>query len=138
MTQIYFYSGAANKLNTACKITAKAIQQDLKVIIYTIDPVVIEQLDTLLWTFSPSSFVPHVRIHDKLAKVTPVLLGHEIEQISGYDVLLNLHHQCPSNFDGFQRVVEIAENSSEDKQVARIRYRFYQEKGYVINHYKLG
>ena len=98
---------------------------------------IIERLDKLLWTFSATSFIPHARIDGRLACVTPVVIGHEIEKIDGYDVLLNLHNQCPPEFDHFQRVIEIAGNTTEDKQIARMRYRFYQEKGYKINHYKL-
>lgn len=137
MTEIYFYSGAADKIYTACRLSAKAVQQGLTVMIYTLDTTLIEQLDKLLWTFSPTSFIPHCRAHDKLAHVTPVMLGHEIAQIAHHDVLLNLHDQHSPLFDRFNRLIEIASINSEDKMAARKRYRFYQENGYKIYHYKL-
>ncbi len=37
MTQIDFYSGADDKLHTACRLSAKVVQQDLKVTIYIPD-----------------------------------------------------------------------------------------------------
>ena len=137
MTEIYFYSGAADKFYTACRLSAKAVQQGLKVMIYTLDTAFVDRLDKLLWTFSPTSFIPHSRVNDKLANMTPVVLGHEIAEITHHDVLLNLHDQHPPSFDRFNRLIEIASNKPEDKTAARKRYRFYQENGYKIHHYKL-
>ena len=137
MTEIYFYSGAADKTYTACRLSAKAMQQGLNVIIYTLDTALVDQLDKMLWTFSPTSFIPHCRTHDKLAHATPVTLGHEIKQIKHHDVLLNLHDQHTPSFDRFDRLIEIAGIQSEDRIAARKRYRFYLENGYKIHHYKL-
>lgn len=137
MTEIYFYSGATDKTYTACRLSAKAMQQGLKVMIYTLDTALIDQLDKMLWTFSPTSFIPHCRTDDKLAHATPVTLGHELTQIKHHDVLLNLHDQHAPSFDRFDRLIEIAGTQSEDKTAARKRYRFYQESGYKIHHYKL-
>jgi len=137
MTQIYFYSGATDKLRTVCKISAKALLKNLKVVIYTMDIATIDQLDKLLWDFSATSFVPHARINDKPASEVPVVLGGEINQITDYDVLINLHDKCPPDFDRFQWLVEIAGISPEDKQAARIRYRFYKKNGYKITYLKL-
>lgn len=137
MTDIYFYSGAADKFYTACRLSAKAVQQGLKVMIYTLDAALIERLDKLLWTFSPTSFIPHGRVNDKLGNITPVILGHEIAQITHHEVLLNLHDQHPPSFSRFDRLIEIASTKPEDKSAARKRYRFYQENGYKINHYRL-
>lgn len=137
MTEIYFYSGAADKSYTACRLSAKAVQQGLKVLIFTLDTTFADRLDKLLWTFSPTSFIPHSRINDKLADMAPVVLGHEVPKIIHHDVLLNLHDQHPPSFDHFNRLIEIASNKPEDKTAARKRYRYYQESGYKIYHYKL-
>ena len=48
MTLIDFYSGSNNKLHTACRLSAKVMQQDLKVTIYIPDNSIAEQLDNLL------------------------------------------------------------------------------------------
>lgn len=136
MTQIYFYSGATDKLHAACRLSTKAVQQDLKVMIYSQDDALLDRLDKLLWTFSATSFMPHCRVNDTLAKVTPIIMGREITQ-TNYQVLLNLDADCPPVFDHFERLIEIAGVTAQDKQAARERYRFYQTQGYEINHYKL-
>ncbi len=139
MTQVSFYSGSDDKLKTACRLCAKATQQEMKVMIYSPDDAMIDQLDELLWTFSAGSFVPHCRMSDdeKVIDMTPVILSNQIHAGNHFDVLLNLDRQPPSQLDQFERIIEIADNSEEDKLAARERYRFYKEAGFEIQHFKL-
>ncbi|PXW87248.1 DNA polymerase III chi subunit [Nitrosomonas sp. Nm84] len=139
MTQIFFYSGSNDKLKTACRLCAKAVQQKMSVIIYIPDTALIEQLDELLWTFSATSFIPHcVKQSDKqMTDMTPVILSDQIHPDDHFDVLLNLHHQPPPLRDQFDRLIEIAGVAHEDKLAARERYRFYKDAGYEIQHYNL-
>lgn len=138
MTQIDFYSGTDDKLHTACRLSAKAVQQGFKVLIYTPDDALAERLDKLLWTFSSTSFLPHCRSDDKLAGVTPVIFGCHAEKLPHDDVLLNLHIEYPPFFSRFRRLIEITGTTPEDMQAARERYRFYHDRGYEIRHHKLG
>ncbi|MBP6354590.1 MAG: DNA polymerase III subunit chi, partial [Nitrosomonas sp.] len=110
MTQIYFYSGSSDKLKTACRLCAKAVQQNMSVMVYTPDMATIKQMDELLWTFSPTSFIPHCRLQedDSLIKVTPVILSDVMPIDVQFDVLLNLHRQYPPEFDQYKRLIEIA------------------------------
>lgn len=138
MTEIDFYSGYEDKLHTACRLAAKAVRQGLKIMIYTTDAAMTEQLDKLLWTFSPADFIPHCRAEDKLAGVTPVILGHMVTKLPHDDVLLNLDVDNPPFFSRFRRLVEITGTTAEDTRAARKRYRFYRDRGYEIRHHKLG
>ncbi|MEQ1815326.1 MAG: DNA polymerase III subunit chi [Nitrosomonas sp.] len=139
MTQIYFYSGSNDKLQTACRLCAKAVKQNMKIMVYSPDATVLERFNELLWTFSPTSFIPHCTLQDdpQLLNVTPVILSGQIPQDSHYDVLLNLHQKHPPLFNQFNRIIEIAGVSHEDKLVARERYRFYKDAGYEIQHFNL-
>lgn len=139
MTQINFYSGSANKLMTACRLCAKAVQQGLRVIVYTPDNSLIEQFDQLLWTFSSTSFIPHCRNDDdaSLVQQTPVILSDRIQSDTTFDVLLNLYHQLPPRFNEFKRIIEIAGTTDEDKSAARERYRRYKNEGFDVQHYQL-
>ncbi|MDE2389563.1 MAG: DNA polymerase III subunit chi [Betaproteobacteria bacterium] len=139
MTQIYFYSGSNDKLQTACRLCAKAVQQNMTVLIYTSDETLLDQLDQLLWTFSPTSFIPHcdLREDNELVSATPVILGNRIPADRQFDVLLNLHLQQPPAFDQFNRLIEIADTSPEGKQAARGRYRFYKDGNYPVQHFNL-
>lgn len=138
MTEIDFYSGGGDKLQTTCRLIAKAVRQGLKLMVYSSDAAMIGRLDKLLWTFSPADFIPHCRTNDKLAGVTPVVLGHQCGELLHDDVLLNLDTEHPPFFSRFQRLIEITGITPEDTQAARKRYRFYKDRGYEIRHHKLG
>ncbi len=138
MTEIDFYSGGGNRLDIACRLVAKVVRKGFRIMIYTPDLAMIEQIDNLLWTFSPIDFIPHCRVDDKLADVTPVILGHRATRLPHDEVLLNLDIENPAFFSRFRRLIEIAGTKPEEAEAARKRYRFYQDRGYEIRHHKLG
>ena len=138
VTEIDFYSGGGDRLDIACRLVTKAMRKGFRIMIYTPDLAVIEQLDNLLWTFSPTDFIPHCRVDDKLAGETPVILGHRANEFPHDEVLLNLDTENPAFFSRFRRLIEIAGTRPEDMEAARKRYRFYQDRGYEIRHHKLG
>ncbi|ABI58872.1 MULTISPECIES: DNA polymerase III subunit chi [Nitrosomonas] len=139
MTQIDFYTGATDRLLIACRLCSKAVQQGLKTVVYIPDAELANRFDKLLWTFSPTSFVPHCQADDKLAGVTPVILNNQLEmpEVAYFDVLLNLDAAIPSGFEHFKRVVEIVDEIEDSKLHARKRYRRYQELGHDIRHHRL-
>lgn len=139
MTQVDFYTGATDRLLIACRLCAKAVQQGLRVVIHIPDKELVDRFDKLLWTFSQMSFVPHCRMTDKLAEVTPVILNNqsELPDATRFDVLLNLDTVTPSGFEHFKRIVEISDEAEDNKQYARKRYRHYQELGHDVRHHKL-
>lgn len=136
-TEIYFYSDAPNKLHTACRLCVKAVQQGFRVLVYTVDVPLMDHFDKLLWTISPTSFIPHCRAESKLAQVSPIVLSNRVDCTIHNEVLLNLHDACPPSFNEFQRLIEITDMSNEDKLAARKRYRFYQTEGYKIHHHQI-
>ncbi|MEY3121316.1 MAG: hypothetical protein RI993_141 [Pseudomonadota bacterium] len=144
VTRVDFYTGAANKLLVACHLCEKATQQKLKTRVDVADTTVANQLDKLLWTFSPTSFVPHCLTSDELAEVTPVVLCIELlrteftqTDVIHYDVLLNLSTEIPPGAEIVKRVIEVVDKTDLDKQLARKRYRYYQAQGYDIHHHCL-
>ena len=137
MTLIDFYSGSNDKLHTACRLSAKVIQQNLKITIYIPDTKTADRLDNLLWTFSSTEFIPHCRVDDKLAFETPVTISQNEEILPHDNVLINLHDGHPPFFSRFLRLIEISETTIEDTEAARTRYRFYKDRGYEIRHHKL-
>ena len=137
MTLIDFYSGSNDKLHTACRLSAKAIQKNLKVTIYIPDSKIADHLDNLLWTFSSTVFIPHCRVDDKLAFETPVTISQNDKSFTHDNVLINLHDEHPPFFSRFLRLIEISGTTIEDTKAGRTRYRFYKDRGYEIRHHNL-
>ena len=132
MTRIDFYFEAEDKLQVACRLAAKALQQKLRVLIYAQDEARAQTIDKMLWTWQATGFVPHCMTRSPLAAETPVLITHDPEDTPHDEVLLNLHSEWPPAFSRFQRLVEIVGRDEEDREAARARFRFYRDRGYEI------
>jgi DNA polymerase-3 subunit chi len=137
MTRIDFYHDAGDKHLVACKLAAKARQQNLRVLIYSRDDVVVQQIDKMLWTFQAVGFLPHCMATHPLAGQTPVLLARDGDTLPHDEVLVNLDLEYPPAFARFQRLVEIVGAEDADRQAARQRYRFYRDRGYPIQSHSL-
>lgn len=137
MTRIDFYSNAEPKLQVACQLAAKAVQQSLRVLILVPEEATARALYKLLWTFSATGFLPHCMAHDALAAETPVLIARDCDALPHDEVLLNLALESPGPFSRFQRLIELVASDEADKQAGRARFRFYRDRGYEIHHHDL-
>ena len=137
MTRVDFYSNAEPKLQVACQLVAKAIQQQLRVVVYAPDENTARGFDKLLWTYQAIGFVPHCMAHHALSLETPVVIAREDAEMTHYQVILNLHADSPPSFSRFERLVELVGTGDEDRRLARDRFRFYRERGYEIHHHDL-
>ncbi len=138
MTEVFFYSNVENKLQMACTLTSKALKLGMRVMLLTPDAAETERLSKLFWTTPSTGFVPHCRNGDRLAPVTPVIVDHVAEPLVHDEVLVNLCDQMPAFFSRFQRLVEIVGTGDADREAARVRYRFYRDRGYEIRTHQLG
>jgi len=132
MTSIDFYFNADDRLQVACRLAAKALKQGSRMLIYAPDADTAGRLDTLMWTWPATGFVPHCRAQAPLAAETPVLIASGEETPEGCELLLNLGAECPPHFERFARLLEVVSVSDEEKASGRSRYRFYKERGYAI------
>lgn len=138
MTRIDFYLNAPQKLHVACKIVAKAVRQQMRVMIMAPDEAVAREIDRLMWTIPPTGFLPHCTDSDPLASETPVLIARSMEMHHHDDLLLNLGSHPPAAFSRFKRLIEVVSHSDDaDKQSARERFRFYKDRGYELFHHDL-
>jgi DNA polymerase-3 subunit chi len=92
----------------------------------------LEALDTQLWTFAPDTFLPHVRTGHPEASHTPIVLTDKEDDVRHYELLVNLDAQRPPFFARFERLVEIVGIDEASKEPARLRYRFYKDRGYPL------
>ena len=51
------------------------------------------------------------------------------------DVLINLQQSQSTIFSRFKRLIEIVGADESDKVLARVRYKFYRDRGYEIRSY---
>ena len=137
MTKVDFYTGAADKLETACLLSHKAMQNGLRVLVHSPDQATTEQLDQMLWQYPAAAFIPHCLSNDEHAADIPVIIGHLPEPFPHSEVLISLHNICLPFFSRFERVIEIVGKDTEDARLGRERYGFYRERGYEMRHFDL-
>lgn len=138
MTSIDFYFNAGDRLEVACRLAGKALQQKKRVLIYAPQPELAQKLDRLLWTAQAVSFIPHCAAHDALASETPVLITSDDEApVHACEVLLNLSADCPRFFERHERLLEVVPQDDAERQAARARYAFYRDRGYAIRNHDL-
>jgi DNA polymerase-3 subunit chi len=131
VTSIDFYFNAADRLQVACRLAAKALAERKRVLIYAPDTELATRLDRLMWTWPATGFVPHCAAHDALAAETPVLIGGD-DETADIPILLNLSADCPPHFASFERLLEVVGADEAGREPARARFRTYKSRGYAI------
>lgn len=96
----------------------------------------LENLDTLLWQFSDTSFVPH-QIVDKDNHINiqqyavHLLISENLAHAENEepDVIVNLSRELLPATPQTSRRAELVECDEVDKQAARSRYKHYRDNG---------
>jgi DNA polymerase-3 subunit chi len=139
MTEISFYVSKSatlkDRLLLACRLTQKAYDKGWHVHIHTDSQATSQRLDELLWTWHPSSFLPHA-----LAENTGqerIIIGHNYEPTDNCDYLINLSNTKPEFFSRFVRMGEIIDQSQDLLTDGRKRYAYYRERGYTLKYHQL-
>jgi len=118
-----------------CQLVDKIWHQGYRIYIHTDSLPRAKLLDEILWTFKQDSFIPH-DIYDVEEDVdmmsVPVWIGFNNKVCEQTDVLINLTTEIPEKVDNFQRIAEIVDDSNNDRQKGRERYRLYRDKDYTL------
>jgi len=134
---VEFHTGLADPLGFACRMLRKAQRQGHRVLV-TLPGQRLNELDSLLWTFDPQSFVPHVRVpqaQPDLAARTPIWLCEQAPGGPVPPVLLNLGAPLADGLERFQRLIEIVGHGADEAQGGRERWRSYRAQGLEIKHH---
>jgi DNA polymerase-3 subunit chi len=66
-----------------------------------------------------------------------LLLDADAQVQPEFPILVNLADDVPVGFEQFQRVIEIVSTDEQDRNMARLRWRHYTERGYTITRHDL-
>ena len=140
MTEVMFHLNVPDRLDYACRLLRKAHAQGAKVVVSAL-PATLAKFDSLLWTFEPTGFVPHVHVPLGATLAahlhgTPIWLVERVEQAPHHEVLLNLGDDLVAGFESFERVIEIVPEEELPKQAARRRWKHYADRGYVLKRHE--
>jgi DNA polymerase III subunit chi len=91
----------------------------------------------ILWQQNQTSFLPNVHANHTLAAQTPVVIHWQNQPVIQDELLINLSASQPSFFSQFTQLVELVGEDEHDKTAARVRYKFYRDRGYEIKNIDL-
>ena len=143
MTRVNFYIlpvvEALARLRFACRLTEKAFGKGHKVYLHAVDESQAQQMDELLWTYRPSSFVPHTVLAGSEVRTmeAPVAIGYGSDPGPYHDVLVNLALDIPNFFSRFERVTEIVTEDEAIREAKRENFRFYRDRGYPSENHRI-
>lgn len=120
-----------------CKIAEKAYQEQHRVMILTNDSTQSQTLNSLLWTFSDESFVPHALSPDESISVLIQDKHSDYKNLKNYAIVINLSDEliAPNTVGSLnlQRIIEIVDAQPEVKRCARNKYKYYREKNIELH-----
>jgi DNA polymerase-3 subunit chi len=139
MTRVGFYVVQAaepgQRLSVAVRLADKAFQRGHRIFINAADEAQARALDELMWSFRPSSFLPH-GLHGQEHSDT-VAIGWGQEPHKHSDLLINLQLEIPSFFSRFARVAEVVTQDPDSLDALRASWTFYKERGYQLEKHDL-
>jgi len=139
MTRIDFYvvktAGADARLNVAARLTEKALGRGHRIFINCESAEQLSALDSYLWEFKATSFVPHEVASNQTDE--RVVLGFEQGPETHNDVLINLALSPPSYFAQFERVAEVVTQDATSLDALRSAWRHYRVRGYPLQKHEL-
>ncbi len=139
MTRIDFYvleaSDQSELGKLACRLTEKALATGSRVYIACRDEDQTEQLDTNLWDFRHTSFIPHSREHDDEA--VPVTLGAGSPPLHHHDLLINLSNKLLDGYARFERILELVPADHQSRAASRELFSHYRDRGYPLQTHRI-
>jgi DNA polymerase III subunit chi len=121
-------ASARQRWTFACRLTEKAYLKDLKIVIVSDTLADAQALDELLWTFNERSFIPHKVCIDEQS-VDPATAVHLTVEtaIPTADLLVNLAHRLPAQFQRYSRIAEVIDADEERRRQGRERFKAYRD-----------
>jgi DNA polymerase-3 subunit chi len=141
--KIEFYILAAptrqEALRWVCQLTEKSYHNQESIFIHTENNQDAAYLDQLLWTYRDDGFIPHHLHHPEPIQDcrAPIHIGETSPNEAFQGVLFNLNSRFTLSHLSYSRVVEIVFPDPNVQQLARERYRQYQQTGHELLTYKI-
>ncbi len=139
-TQVMFYlldeDNSEQKLQLAmlhtCFQAAHYYRQNQRVFIYCQDQQLAHQIDELLWSFEPDSFVPHNLIGEGTKQGSAVEISWQAPT-NRRPVLINLTSTVPHFAHQFSQIIDFVPSDEQLKQSARERFKAYRQLGFQVD-----
>lgn len=139
MTRVGFYvvkaAGEGQRLQVASRLADKAFARGHRIFINAASQAQAGELDELLWSFRPASFLPHGLIGAQHSE--RIAIGWGQDPGDHNDLLINLQLDIPGFFSRFRRVAEVVTQDESSLSALRESWKFYRDRGYELEKHDL-
>lgn len=135
MAKISFYlfeKSPERQVESTCRLCRKILKKSEKIWLLSENLELQQQLDDRLWSFDPTSFIPHA-INDTNA---PICISEYLPEQSDW-IIFNFNDQALEQFEKFSHIIEIIENNDVARQLGREKFKQYRRLGIEPKTYKL-
>jgi DNA polymerase III subunit chi len=133
MTKVEFIFNVDNKLVKTANICEAALVKGHQLTIFSPDETLRVAISQQLWCSANTRFLPNCDVDHQHSQHAPIHLAVDGAGLLQDDILFNFHQEVPVFFGRFRKLIELVGVDEEDKVCARIRYKFYRDRGYEIN-----
>lgn len=136
MAVIQFYHLLTTPLERALpKLLEKASQGKFRTLLLAESDERVDQLNQLLWTYDPGSFLAHGSLRDGHAEEQPILLSTRIEALNNANLLLVTDGRCCEEPSMFERIADMFDGGdAQAVEKARVRWGYYKEAGHSLSY----
>ena len=138
MTEVRFYHLQRRTLEQALpKILEKVLERGWRAVVLAGSPERVDALNQHLWTYDPSSFLPHGSARDGFAADQPVWLTAEEDNPNGATVLVQVDGVTSAAMGSFDLVCDLFDgNDGEAVLAARERWKACKAAGHALTYWQ--
>jgi len=132
MTRVEFFFNVPDKLAKTAELCEKAVGKGRQLTVFTQDAAMSALMQQRLWQLSATSFLPNSGPDDEESCHASIIVDAHGANLLQDDILINLQLEYPPFFSRFRYLVELVGTDESDKAAARLRYKFYRDRGYQV------
>jgi DNA polymerase-3 subunit chi len=138
MTEIRFYHlQNQTQAQVLPLLLSKALERGMRIVVKLRDEGQVEQLNDVLWTYNPDSFLPHGSQKDGNAALQPVWLTASEENPNNASVLITGQGAESAMQNNFDLCCELLNGQdAQDLESARTRWKSYKDSGYTVTYWQ--
>ena len=138
MAEIGFYHLLSSRLEDALpRLLERARGQGYRIVLRASSAERVEHLNTLLWTYDDSSFLPHGSARDGHPAAQPIWLTERDENPNRADMLVLVDGSEAPDIVGFARVADLFDGNDENAvAAARERWRRARTGGHTLSYWQ--
>ena len=138
MAEVRFYHLLHLPLERALpKLLEKVLEHGHRAIVLADSKDRVDILNSILWTYEESSWLPHGSASDGPTETQPIFLTADEENPNHADVLVTIDGSKPTKIRGFVRIIDMFDGQNEDLVLAaRRRWLAYKDLGYNMTYFQ--